>query len=125
VIDIVEILVHWYAGRSKNVADTRLWQVTWPQIAAHHEFIADQLKADVTQPTIHQRLVDERGLAASYASLRRYVAANIGEEVRRSQVTVLNPAGSALVLTSLLYKSINRPEFTERSAGDSRPRPIR
>jgi transposase len=137
VIDIVEILVHWYAGRSKNemasslgvdrktirkylapaeaagirpggppvseaewavrvgewfpeLADTRLRRVTWPQIAAHHEFIADQLKAGVRQATIHQRLVDERGLAASYASLRRYVAANMAERVRRSQVTVLN-----------------------------------
>lgn len=138
MIDIVEILVHWYAGRSKNemaaslgvdrktirkylapaeaagitpggppvgetewaarvrewfpeLADTRLRQVTWPQIAAHHEFIADQLKAGVTQATIHQRLTDERGLAASYASLRRYIAANMAEEARRSQVTVLNP----------------------------------
>jgi transposase len=142
VIDIVEILVHWYAGRSKNemaaslgvdrktirkylgpaeaagitpggppiseaewaqrvgewfpeLADTRLRQVTWPQIAAHHEFIADQLKAGVTQATIHQRLTDEYGLAASYASLRRYIAANMAEEVRRSAVTVLNPHPSA------------------------------
>jgi transposase len=138
VIDIVEILVHWYAGRSKNemasslgvdrktirkylapaeaagftpggppvgetlwaqrvrewfpeLADTRLRQVTWPQIAEHHVFIAAQLAAGVTQATVHQRLVDERGLAASYASLRRYVAANMGEQVRRSAVTVLNP----------------------------------
>ena len=138
VIDIVEILVHWYAGRSKNemasslgvdrktirkyvapaesagitpggppvseaewaqrvrewfpeLADTRLRQVTWPQIAEHHEFIAVQLAAGVTQATIHQRLADEHGLAVSYASLRRYVAANMAEEVRRAQVTVLNP----------------------------------
>jgi len=34
--------------------------------------------------TIHQRLADERGLAASVASLRRYVAANLPEEARRS-----------------------------------------
>jgi hypothetical protein len=138
VIDIVEILVHWYAGRSKNemaaslgvdrktirkylapaeaagitpggppvseaewagrvgewfpeLADTRLRQVTWPQIAEHHAFIAEQLAAGVTQATIHQRLCDEYGLAASYASLRRYVAANMTEEARRSRVTVLNP----------------------------------
>ena len=39
--------------------------------------------------TIHQRLRDERGLAVSVASLRRYVAANLPEEARRSQVTVL------------------------------------
>jgi hypothetical protein len=32
-----------------------------------------------------------RGLAASVASFRRYVAANVPEEVRRQQVTVWNP----------------------------------
>jgi len=41
--------------------------------------------------TIHQRLSDEHGLAASVASLRRYVAANIPQEARRSQVVVWNP----------------------------------
>jgi transposase len=138
VIDVTEILVHWYAGRSKSemaaslgvdrktlskyiapaalaglrpggppmsearwaelvrqwfpeLADTRLRQVTWPAIGAHHEFITAQLAAGVTVATIHQRLRDERGLAASYASLRRYVAANLPEETRRSQVRVLRP----------------------------------
>jgi transposase len=141
VIDIVEILVHWHAGRSKNeiaaslgvdrktirkylapaeasgltpggaplgeadwsarvrewfpeLADTRLRQVTWPEIAKHHEFIAAQLAAGVTAATVHQRLRDEHGLAVSVASLRRYVRANMAEEARRSQVTVraLTPA---------------------------------
>ncbi len=40
---------------------------------------------------VHQRLRDEQGPAASAASFRRYVAANIPEEVRRAQVTVWNP----------------------------------
>ena len=44
----------------------------------------------VTVATIHQRLRDERGLAVSVASLRRYVAANLPEEVRRPQVRVLS-----------------------------------
>ena len=43
----------------------------------------------MTQATIHQRLRDEHGLAASVASLKRYVAANLPEEVRRDQVVVL------------------------------------
>jgi hypothetical protein len=43
----------------------------------------------VTQATIHQRLRDEHGLAASVASLRRYVAAMLPEELRRAQVVVL------------------------------------
>ena len=138
VVDIIEILVHWHAGRSKSeiaqslgvdrktagkyiaaavaagmspggppvteerwaglarewfpeLADTRLRQVTWPAIEAHHEFIGEQLTAGVTVATIHQRLRDERGLAVSVASLRRYVAANLPEETRRSQVKVLWP----------------------------------
>ena len=74
-----------------ELADTRLRQVTWPAIAGHHDYIAGQLKAGVRMSTIHQRLRDERGLAASVASFRRYVAANIPEEARRSQVVVWNP----------------------------------
>ena len=136
MIDICEILVHWYAGRSKNemagslglsrntvrkyvaaaeaagmapggpevsqeqwgqlvrqwfpgLADSRLRQVTWPAIEAHRDYICGQLTAGVTVSTIHQRLRDERGLAVSVASVRRYVSANLPEEVRRSQVTVL------------------------------------
>jgi transposase len=74
-----------------ELADTRLRQVTWPAIAAHHDYIAAQLEADVTMATVHQRLRDERGLAVSVASFRRYVAANLPEEARRSQVRVLRP----------------------------------
>ena len=136
MVDVTEILAHWYAGRSKNqiaeslgldrktvrkylapaeaeglvpggpvvsaaewrakaagwfpeLADARLRQVTWPEIGRHHEFITGQLQAGVTVKTIHQRLASEHQLAASYASLRRYVAANVPEEVRREQVRVL------------------------------------
>ena len=138
VVDIIEILVHWHAGRnnseiaqslgvdrkttrkyvaaaqaagmrpggppvseerwaglvcqwSPELADTRLRQVTWPAIGAHHDYIGEQLKAGVTVATVHQRLRDERGLAVSVASFRRYVAANLPEEARRSQVKVLRP----------------------------------
>ncbi len=66
--------------------------MTWPEIGKHHEFIAGQLKAGVTVKTIHQRLAGEHQLAVSYASLRRYVAANVPEEVRREQVRVLRLA---------------------------------
>jgi transposase len=78
-------------GWFPELADTRLRQVTWPAIAAHHDYIAEQLKAGVRMSTVHQRLRDEHGLAASVASFRRYVAANVPEETRRSQVTVWNP----------------------------------
>jgi transposase len=74
-----------------ELSDARLRQVTWPAIAVHHDYIVEQLKARVRMSTIHQRLRDEHGLAASVASFRRYVSANLPEEARRSQVTVWNP----------------------------------
>jgi len=136
VVDVTEILIHWYAGRSvsevatslgvdrktirkylapavaaglcpggapmaasdwaelvggwfPHLADTRLRQVTWPQIGRHHDDIKQLLAAGVTQATIHQRLRDEHGLVASVASLRRYVAAMLPEDLRRAQVVVL------------------------------------
>ena len=82
-----ELVREWFP----ELADTRLRQVTWPAIAEHHDYITAQLKAGVRMSTIHQRLRDERGLAASVASFRRYVSANVPEEARRSQVTVWNP----------------------------------
>ena len=82
-----ELVRGWFP----ELADTRLRQVTWPAIGEHHDYIAEQLKAGVRMSTIHQRLRDEHGLAASVASFRRYVAANVPEEARRSQVTVWNP----------------------------------
>ena len=133
VVDVTEIFIHWYAGRSlsevsvslgvdrktirkylapavaagmapggpamsqqdwaalvmrwfPHLADTRLRQVTWPEIGVHHEYITEQLKAGVSKATIHQRLRDGHGLTASVASLKRYVAANLPEEVRRDRV---------------------------------------
>jgi hypothetical protein len=81
-------------------ADTRLRQVTWPAIAVRHDYIVAQLKAGVRMSTVHQRLQDEHGLAASVASLRRYIAANVPEETRRSQVTVWSLALSGDLVPS-------------------------
>ena len=82
-----ELVRDWFP----QLADTRLRQVTWPAIAAHRDYIVEQLEAGVTQATVWQRLRDERSLAVSIASFRRYVAANVPEETRRSQVRVLDP----------------------------------
>jgi transposase len=82
-----ELIREWFP----ELADTRLRQVTWPAIGGHHDYIVGQMKAGVRMSTIWQRLRDEQGLAASVASLRRYVAANVPEEARRSQVTVWSP----------------------------------
>ena len=78
-------------GWFPELADARLRQVTWPAIAGHHDYILAQLKARVRMSTIWQRLRDEQGLAASVASFRRYVAANVPEEARRAEVRVWNP----------------------------------
>ena len=88
-----ELVRVWWPG----LVDTRLRQTTWPQIEVHHQFVVDMLAAGVTQQTIWQRLRDEHGLSASVASLKRYVAANLPEDVLRSRVTVLRdtpPAGA-------------------------------
>ena len=65
-----ELAREWFP----ELADTRLRQVTWPAIEVHRDYIVAQLTAGVTMATIYQRLRDERGLAASVASLRRYYA---------------------------------------------------
>lgn len=80
-----ELVSGWFP----ELADSRLRQTTWPQIEAHRDYVAEMLKLGLTQATIHQRLRDEQGLAASVASLKRWVAANLPEEVRRDRVTVL------------------------------------
>ncbi len=72
-----------------ELSDTRLRQRSWPAIEAHRDYIAEQLKVGVTAATIYQRLADEQGLRASVASLRRWVRANLPEDARRGQVTVL------------------------------------
>jgi len=82
-----ELVREWFP----ELADTALRQVTWPAIAVHRDYIVAQLNAGVTQATVWQRLRDEHGLAVSIASFRRYVAANLPEEARRSQVRVLDP----------------------------------
>jgi transposase len=79
------LVVGWFP----QLTDTRLRQMSWPGIEAHRDYVADQLRAGVTVATIHQRLVDEHGLEASVASLRRWVRANLPEDARRGQVTVL------------------------------------
>jgi transposase len=80
-----ELVGRWFP----EITDTRLRQSTWPEIDKYRDYIADMLKIGVTQATIHQRLRDEQGLTASLASVKRWVAANLPEEVRRDRVTVL------------------------------------
>ena len=80
-----ELVREWFPGLS----DMSLRQITWPAIEEHRDYIVKALEAEVTKATIHQRLRDEHGLAASCGSLKRWIAANLAEEALRSRVTVL------------------------------------
>lgn len=80
-----ELVRAWFPA----LVDTTLRQSTWPLIEPHRDYIAEQLRAGVTKATIHQRLRDERGLGASCASLKRWIAANLAEDATRARVTVL------------------------------------
>jgi transposase len=138
MVDLIELYVHWYAGRSKSalaeslgldrgtirkylapaeaaglvpggdpigeevwrehvaewfpkVVDAKLRQITWPAIAVHRDYIVEQLKAGVTKATIHQRLRDGHGLDAGLTSLKRWIEANLPDEVVRGRVTVCRP----------------------------------
>ncbi|MBP2400752.1 IS21 family transposase [Streptomyces syringium] len=157
MVDITEIYVHWYAGRSKSelatslgvdrktvrkylapaeaagitpggpprsqadwarlikswfpeLAESRLRQITWPEIDKHRDYIKKML-GTVTVSTIHQRLRDEHGLEASVSSFRRWVHATLPEETRRSQVTVLRddvePGSEAQIDYGFLGQWIN------------------
>jgi hypothetical protein len=77
-----------------ELADTRYRQVTWPAIAEHHEYIATQLDEGVAMAVIHKRLREERGLAVSVASFRRYVAANVPSVARRTHLQVRLPCAA-------------------------------
>ncbi len=137
MVDVTEILQHWYAGRPKvevarslgvdaktvrryvapaeaagmvpggppvteqqwralargwfpQVAGTGIRQVSWREIAVHHDRIAELLGV-VPVSVIHQRLADEQGLTASVASVRRYVRAHFPEGVRAEEVRPPRP----------------------------------
>jgi len=139
MIDVTEILEHWYAGRPKvevarslgvdaktvrryvaaaeaagmapggppvtpeqwralarqwfpQVAGTGVRQVSWREIAVHHDRIAG-LVGVVPVSVIHQRLADEAGLEASVASVRRYVRAHFPAGGRQAEVRMARPPG--------------------------------
>jgi hypothetical protein len=74
------------------LACTRLNQPTWPEIERER---SEVLVGVVPASVIHQRLVDEEGLEASVASLRRWLRAHFADEVRPGEVDVWRTAGRA------------------------------
>jgi hypothetical protein len=104
----------WVREWFPELADARLRQVTWPAIAQHHDRIAAGLRAGEPMATIHRRLRDERGLAVSVASFRRYVAANLPAGTCLLQVAFRpGPAGGA-VASSAQYWQIPAAEAARR-----------
>jgi transposase len=73
-----------------QLVDTRLRQPSWLKIAPHHDRIG-LLVGVVPVSVIHQRLVDEHGLEASVASVRRYVRSHFAAETAGSEVVVWRP----------------------------------
>jgi hypothetical protein len=80
-----ELVRAWFP----SLADTRLRQMTWPEIEVHRDYTVAMLRAGVTKQTIWQRLRDEHGLGASVSSVKRYIEANLPEDGLRAKVTVL------------------------------------
>jgi hypothetical protein len=79
-----ELISGWFP----EVGDQAGRAVTWPAIAAHHDWINGQLKASVTVATIAQRLRDDHGVAVSESTVRRYVAAQFADQIAETNVTV-------------------------------------
>jgi transposase len=80
-----ELVRAWFP----SLVETRLRQITWPEIEVNRDFIVAMLTAGVTKQTIWQWLRDEHGLLASVSSVKRYIDANLPEEGVRSKMTVL------------------------------------
>ncbi len=71
-----------------ELSDPRARSSAFGQIAPFHDYIKEHLP-ETTLATIHQRLRDERGLAVSVASLRRYVRNELPEAGAEEHATVL------------------------------------
>ena len=79
------LVAEWFP----ELSDRSSAQSTWPNIEVHKDQVKTWLDRGVTVATIHQRLRDNLGLAASESSLRRWINANLAEEASRNAVVVL------------------------------------
>lgn len=71
-----------------ELVDPAVRALTWGQIAAHHQWITDQLKVPVTVATIAQRLRDDHRVDVSESTVRRYIATTFAELRLEERVTV-------------------------------------
>ena len=70
-----------------ELVDPTARALTWPQIAAHQQWIADQLAVPVTVATIAQRLRDDHRVEVSESTVRRYIATTFTEQRTEDRVT--------------------------------------
>ena len=73
-----ELVRGWFP----ELVDAKVRSLTYPEINAHREVIAELLES-VTVTTAWQRLRDEHGLVAGISSFRRYVWIGV-DPVRRT-----------------------------------------
>jgi transposase len=71
-----------------ELVDPTARALTWAQIAAHHQWIAEQLEVPVTVATIAQRLRDDHRVEVSESTVRRYIASTFTESRLEDKVTV-------------------------------------
>lgn len=71
-----------------ELVDPVVRALTWPQIAAHHQWIEQQLGVPVTVATIAQRLRDDHRVEVSESTVRRYIATTFTEQRLEARVTV-------------------------------------
>jgi transposase len=71
-----------------ELVDPAARALSWPQIAAHHQWITDQLGVPVTVATIAQRLRDDHRVEVSESTVRRYIATTFTEARLEDKVTV-------------------------------------
>ena len=71
-----------------ELVDPTLRALSWPPIAAHHQWIAEQLKVPVTVATIAQRLRDDHHVEVSESTVRRYITTTFTEDRLEDRVTV-------------------------------------
>ena len=65
------------AGWFPELVDAQARSRTWPELEGRRELITKMIETN-TLATVHQRLRDEHGVAASESSLRRYVGQAFG-----------------------------------------------
>ncbi|MCD2115118.1 IS21 family transposase [Rhodococcus rhodochrous] len=78
-----ELIATWFP----EVVDPTARAVTWPAIAAHDNWIENQLDESVTVATIAQRLRDDHGVPVSESTVRRYIATRFADRIAASKAT--------------------------------------